>query len=311
MTSVEFRATTSARPTPRRLDDVPGWFWPLDQLLFTRVLEGQTAAGSKGDLLELGTYLGRSAILMGRHRQSGELFTICDLFDSDAPDEANAEEMADSYRKTLTRRAFEANYLAFHSELPEIVQAPTAVLQDGRVAAGSCRFAHIDASHLYEHVAGDVQVARAALGKDGVVSFDDYRSVHTPGTAAAIWEAVFAHGLRPVCLSPEKFYGTWGDPLAVQQMLLRHDWEGEGWQLSRETVAGQEVLRFHGEGFNMSDPEVRAALERPAARSAATTPVRPGPRPRSASRRLALDLLPPMATRAVRRRLQAARSRRI
>lgn len=167
-------------PHPRRLDDVPGWFWPLDQLLFTRVLEGQTAAGSKGDLLELGTYLGRSAILMGRHRQSGELFTICDLFDSDAPDEANAEEMADSYRKTLTRRAFEANYLAFHSELPEIVQAPTAVLQDGRVAAGSCRFAHIDASHLYEHVAGDVQVARAALGKDGVVSFDDYRSVHTP-----------------------------------------------------------------------------------------------------------------------------------
>ena len=310
MTSVDPRATNAGRPAPRRLDDVPGWFWPLDQLLFTRVLEGQTGSGTTGDLLELGTYLGRSAILTGRHLQSTETFTICDLFDSDAPDEANADEMASSYR-TLTRQAFEANYLAFHEKLPAIVQAPTAVLQDGRLAAESCRFVHIDASHLYEHVAGDVQVARAALGKNGVVVFDDYRSVHTPGTAAAVWEAVFAHGLRPVCLSPEKFYGTWGDPVGLQEMLLRHDWEGEGWQLAREEVAGHEVLRFHGDGLNMADPEVVAAATRPARPAARPVPVVAPPRPRrSTGRRLALDLLPPVATRAVRRQLQAARDRR-
>ncbi|MCX5212490.1 class I SAM-dependent methyltransferase [Kitasatospora sp. NBC_00240] len=297
------------RPTPRRLDDVPGWFWPVDQLLFTRILEGQTDADTTGDLLELGTYLGRSAILIGRHLQAGESFTICDLFDSDAPDEANSDEMSMSYRKTLTRQAFEANYLAFHPELPTVVQAPTSVLQDGRVAAESCRFVHIDASHLYEHVAGDVQVARAALGKNGVVVFDDYRSAHTPGTAAAVWEAVFSHGLRPVCLSPEKFYGTWGDPAVLQEMLLGHDWTGEGWDLSRDTLAGGEVLRLSGKGLNLADPEVRArAAARPAvARSAARGPV---PGPRSVGRRLAIDLLPPMATRAVRRRLQAARDRR-
>ncbi|MFF1870759.1 class I SAM-dependent methyltransferase [Streptomyces sp. CB03911] len=293
------------RPTPRRLDDVPGWFWPVDQLLFTRILEGQTDADTTGDLLELGTYLGRSAILIGRHLQAGESFTICDLFDSDAPDEANSDEMSMSYRKTLTRQAFEANYLAFHPELPAVVQAPTSVLQDGRIAAESCRFVHIDASHLYEHVAGDAQVARAALGKNGVVVFDDYRSAHTPGTAAAVWEAVFSHGLRPVCLSPEKFYGTWGDPVVVQEMLLAHDWTGEGWDLSRDTLAGGEVLRLSGTGLNLADPEVRARVAtRPAA---ARGPV---PGPRSVGRRLALDLLPPVATRAVRRRLQAARARK-
>src|SRR4051812_23935741 len=106
VTSAEIHATASGRPAPRRLDDVPGWFWPVDQMLFTRLLEGQTAAGSTGDLLELGTYLGRSAILIGRHLQPSETFTICDLFDSDAPDAANADEMASSYRKTLTRQAF-------------------------------------------------------------------------------------------------------------------------------------------------------------------------------------------------------------
>ncbi|MFD0263963.1 class I SAM-dependent methyltransferase [Kitasatospora indigofera] len=306
--SADPHSMNPVRPTPRRLDDVPGWFWPVDQLLFTRILDGQTDAGTTGDLLELGTYLGRSAILIGRHRQAGESFTICDLFDSDAPDAANADEMSMSYRKTLTRQAFEANYLAFHEELPTVVQAPTSVLQDGRITAESCRFVHIDASHLYEHVAGDVQVARAALGKNGVVVFDDYRSAHTPGTAAAVWEAVFSHGLRPVCLSPEKFYGTWGDPLVIQEMLLRHDWTGEGWDLCRDTLAGVEVLRLSGNGINPSDPEAEVEAARPAPVRA--VPRGPVPRPRSVGRRLALDLLPPVATRAVRRRLQAARDRR-
>ncbi|MFC8451331.1 class I SAM-dependent methyltransferase [Kitasatospora sp. NPDC057223] len=313
MTSAEIHATAAGRPAPRRLDDVPGWFWPVDQLLFTRLLEGQTAAGTAGDLLELGTYLGRSAILIGRHLQPSETFTICDLFDSDAPDAANADEMASSYRKTLTRQAFEANYLAFHPALPEIVQAPTSALADGRVAAESCRFVHIDASHLYEHVAGDVQVARAALGKGGVVVFDDYRSVHTPGTAAAVWEAVFAHGLRPVALSPEKFYGTWGDPVAVQEMLLRHDWEQEGWSLARDTIAGFEVVRFFGDGRSPADPPPGAAAVAPAGAAserAAAPRARTAPAPRSKGRRIAIDLLPPMATRAVRRRLQAARERK-
>ena len=325
--STESHATASVRPVPRRLDDVPGWFWPVDQLLFTRLLEGQSAAGTTGDLLELGTYLGRSAILIGRHLRASETFTICDLFDSEAPDEANADEMATSYRKTLTRQAFEANYLAFHPALPDIVQAPTSVLADGRVPAESCRFVHIDASHLYEHVAGDIQVARAALGKSGVVVFDDYRSAHTPGTAAAVWEAVFAHGLRPVCLSPEKFYGTWGDPAAVQEMLLRHDWEQEGWSLGRDTIAGFEVLRFFGDGRHLADPETGAEIgagasaevgaesvppaeARSEAGPVAESRLRPASAPRSKGRRIALDLLPPVATRAVRRRLQAARERR-
>ncbi|MFB9372189.1 class I SAM-dependent methyltransferase, partial [Kitasatospora albolonga] len=68
-------------PPPTRLEDVPGWFWHADQQLFGWLLERQTASGLKGDLLELGSYLGRSAILMGRYLQSGERFTVCDLFD--------------------------------------------------------------------------------------------------------------------------------------------------------------------------------------------------------------------------------------
>jgi len=279
---------STAVPAPRTPDDVPGWFFRADREVFAWLLARQTEAGTTGDLLELGAYLGRSAILLGSHLQPGENFTVCDLFDSDAPDDDNTAEMTMSYRETLTRKAFEANYLAFHEQLPAIVQAPTSVLADGRIPADSCRFVHVDASHLYEHVAGDILVARDALAKDGVVALDDYRAPHTPGVAAAVWEAVFVHGLKPVLLTPEKFYGTWGDAEAVTRELLARDWRGEGFRLDEEFIAGQVCHRL-------------AWDDRPA----------PAPAPqRSTARRLALDLLPPIATRAVRRALHTARARK-
>ncbi|BAJ28858.1 MULTISPECIES: class I SAM-dependent methyltransferase [Kitasatospora] len=280
-------AAPPAPPVPATPDDVPGWFFRADQAAFAHLLHRQTAAGTAGDLLEMGAYLGRSAILLGSHLQPGETFTVCDLFDLDAPDDDNSAEMTMSYRETLTRRAFEANYRAFHPELPVIVQAPTSVLADGRIPAGSCRFVHIDASHLYEHVAGDILVARDALAENGLVALDDYRAPHTPGVAAAVWEAVFTLGLRPVLLTPEKFYGTWGDPDAVRADLLDRDWRAEGYRLDEEHLAEQVCHRL--------------AWDEPAARARRAAP------PRSLPRRIALDLLPPVATRAVRRALRAAR----
>ncbi|MFB7947140.1 class I SAM-dependent methyltransferase [Kitasatospora phosalacinea] len=278
--------TSAAPAAPATPDDVPGWFFRADREVFSHLLDRQTAAGTTGDLLEMGAYLGRSAILLGSHLQSGETFTVCDLFDLDAPDDENSAEMSMSYRETLTRRAFETNYRAFHPELPVIVQAPTSVLADGRIAADSCRFVHIDASHLYEHVAGDIVVARDALAKNGVVALDDYRAPHTPGVAAAVWEAVFTLGLRPVLLTPEKFYGTWGDADAVRADLLARDWRAEGFRLDEEHLAGQLCHRL--------------AWDEPA------PPVRTAPQ-RSLSRRVALDVLPPFATRAVRRALRNGR----
>ncbi|MFF2659912.1 class I SAM-dependent methyltransferase [Kitasatospora sp. NPDC058032] len=276
-------ATTPDAPRPARPADIPGWFFRLDQEAFRHLLTAQSAAGLTGDILELGSYLGRSAVLLGDHLRPGERLTVCDLFDSEAGDADNDAEMTMSYRSSLTRRGFEANYLAFHPELPTIVQAPTSVLADGRIPAGSCRFVHVDASHLYEHVAGDIAVARQALAADGLVALDDYRSEHTPGVSAAVWQAVFTGGLRPVLLTPMKFYGTWGDPEPVREALLTRDWRAEGFTVDEDAIADRRVLRLN-------------------------VAVRP-PVPHSGPRRLLLDLLPPAATRAVRRGLRALRDR--
>ncbi|WP_433472633.1 class I SAM-dependent methyltransferase [Spirillospora sp. CA-142024] len=237
---------------PATLDDVKGWFPKVDQLLFTWFLERQERGGQSGDLVELGSYLGKSAILMGRHRREGETFTVCDLFDSEAPDDSNQAEMKGSY-STLTRQAFEANYRAFHDTLPEIVQGPTSLILD-HVQPGTCRFVHVDASHLYEHVHGDIRAARAMLPPEGIVVCDDYRSEHTPGVAAAVWESVAVDGLRPICVTTQKLYGTWGDAAAVQDELL--DWlagRDDAWHETQQ-VAGRRLVRVKGKSAARSKP---------------------------------------------------------
>lgn len=166
-------------PRPTRLSEVKGWFFTADQLLFDWFLTRQKERAEPGDLLELGAYMGKSAIFLGARRRAGERFTVCDLFDSPAEDASNSQEMEKSYA-TLTRRAFEANYLAFHEELPTIVQGLSSLVSE-HVDEGSVRFAHIDASHLYEHVHGDILAVRELLTGNGVVVMDDYRAEHCPG----------------------------------------------------------------------------------------------------------------------------------
>ncbi|MFJ8188552.1 class I SAM-dependent methyltransferase [Streptomyces sp. NPDC096094] len=310
---------------PGELNDVPGWFWPLDQVLFSWFLERQERRGTPGDLLELGVYLGKSAILLGHHLRDGETLTVCDLFETEPPDAANRAEAAKSY-SSLTRQAFERNYLSFHDTLPKIVQAVSSTITD-EVAPGTCRFAHIDASHLYEHVQGDIGAARDLLLPDGIVVLDDFRSEHTPGVAVAAWEAVLNRGLRPVCLSSQKLYGTWGDPEPVQEELLAALRGRDDVAVTVEQAAGHRLVRARAKGKRMQPPSLPssrhpapAAVPRP---DAGTVPGQPHPTgaadraartarqpiPRGRTRRLALDLLPPVVTRAVRRYRAARRAK--
>ncbi|MFF8014326.1 class I SAM-dependent methyltransferase [Streptomyces sp. NPDC007929] len=297
---------------PGELADVPGWFPALDQMLFTWFLEQQKRSGTKGDLLELGVYMGKSAILLGHHLQDGEQFTVCDLFEGDAPDDANQAESAQSY-SSLTQQAFERNYLSFHDTLPTVITGPSSLV-DEKVAPDSCRFIHIDASHLYEHVYGDIGAAHDILLPDGVVVLDDFRSEHTPGVSVAAWEAVLNRGLRPICLSTQKMYATWGDPAPLQEELLEMLRQRSDVGLSVQEAAGHRLIRTRSRSMKPpAFPRSRhyvAPVPAPAptpevTETRAAGPARPAP---SRARRLAKDLLPPVVLRTVRR-ARAKRSR--
>jgi hypothetical protein len=301
--------TTETERLPQSFYDVPGWFFNTDVVLFDWFLARQEREKQHGDLLEMGAYMGKSAIFMGGYLRPGETFTVCDLFDSEAPDGSNDVEVRGSY-STLTRRSFEANYLSFRQELPRVIQAPTSVVP-GMVEDGSCRFVHVDASHLYKHVRGDIAAARDVLRTDGLVVLDDFRSEHTPGVACATWQAVVEDGLRPICITPNKFYGTWGDPAPIRDELLAALRERGDFWTSPQEVAGHPLVIVNGPKAKPPRlPASRHALddardsEEEAIPGGAKTRQRPR---RSTLRRLAIDLLPPIVTRAVVRALRARR----
>lgn len=287
---------------PGSFHDVPGWFFPTDVVLFDWFLTSQAREHRRGDLLEMGAYLGKSAIFMGGHLAPGEIFTVCDLFGSEAPDGDNGAEVRGSYA-TLSRRAFEANYLSFHDELPRVLQAPTSVVP-GTVVDRSCRFVHIDASHLYEHVRADIAAARRALDADGIVVLDDYRSEHTPGVACATWQAMLEEGLRPVCVSPNKFYGTWGDPAPVQRDLVAAMRDRDDCGLSTQEVAGHTLMIVNGR--KAKPPRLPESRHH----RLPETPGTPAPGGRGTLRRLAKDWLPPVLFRSLARAVRAVRRRR-
>lgn len=233
--------TADRLDTRNDLAQISGWFQVSDQELFRFFLQRQADRAEGGDLVELGCYLGKSAVLMGEYLAPGESFTVVDLFGNQSDDAANSRENHDSYA-SLTREAFEANYLRFHPDLPHIHTALSSSVTD-LVEPGAARFVHVDASHLYEHVAVDIDSARGLLGSEGIVSFDDYRAEHTPGVAAAVWEAVLTKGLHPVAVTPSKLYGTWGDPDAVREDLVAHLATVEGTVTDVQDVAGHRLVR--------------------------------------------------------------------
>ena len=262
--------------------------------MLTWLLDRQERLEPPGDLLELGCYLGKSAILIGGHLRPGETFTVCDLFDAESSDTANQRENANSYA-TLTRQAFELNYLAFHEALPTIVQATTDQITK-HVSPGTCRFVHVDASHLWEHVKGDIEAAEQMLRPDGLLVCDDYRSEHTPGVAAAVWSAVANGGLKPICVTGNKLYGTWGDPEPVQDELVEWLRSFHPRLPEYQTILDHRVVRV----CRWTDPPLpRPPLlgQEPGKVSTLFTPSARWPR----SRTIVKDLLPPVVTRALQR----------
>ncbi|WP_245604814.1 class I SAM-dependent methyltransferase [Mycobacterium genavense] len=222
---------------------VVGAFWDIDFLLFDRILRTQLERGVRGDLLEIGALYGKSAIVLGCNARPEEKVIVCDIFNDTEGGAENAAENAQSYAG-LNRSKFEENYLRWVDQPPVVIQELSQQLVQ-RVEPRSLRFAHIDGSHLYNVVRSDIANSQTFVNDDGVVVMDDFRALHTPGVAAAVWEAVANDGLIPICISEQKFYGTWNRETARETRENLVQWaaaQGDAINCGIQEVAGTEVL---------------------------------------------------------------------
>jgi hypothetical protein len=257
---------------------VPGWFMAEDFVMFEGIDQVQRASRIKGDLLEIGVYHGKSAILLGQFRAEDEELVVCDVFDSDVFTSENERENVHFYQG-LTRLAFESNYARYHQGLPRILQCPSTEIPNLRLTR-SFRFVHIDGSHLYENVRADLRTAKELMFGSGIVAVDDWRSHEFPGTAYAFWEEVNTGGLVPICHTPQKMYATW-DPSRLAGRLMAWCAKNRLLLTTPGTIGGRPALQ-------VEPSEALRAL------------CNPSPEINSA-RRIVLSLMPPALTSIVRR----------
>lgn len=201
---------------------VPGHMYDIDFLLFDRLLATQSATG---DLLEIGAYLGKSAILLGAHARPDETVWVCDVFeDQSGDDAANASENEQSY-VGLTRAAYEANYARFVERPSRVIQELSTNLRQ-HIGDRTLRFVHVDGGHLFGTVRADLANVDALATGDAIVALDDIRSVHAPGVAAAAWEAVSQGRLHPICISEIKLYLSPSPDVAAAAVADLRSWFG-------------------------------------------------------------------------------------
>lgn len=194
MTAVEY--ITLHRP------DIEGWFEETDAWLFL-ALAGEADGG---DLIEIGSYLGKSAILLGYLANAGEQVVVIDLFEGATPDEEQGAERSRWYGG-LTQDRFLQNWRRFHAEDPAILQGLSHQML-ATIESNSARFVHVDGSHAFTAVRGDISESIRVAAPDGLIVVDDVLSPHTPGVTAAAWEAVLQGRLVPLVQSERKLYGT-------------------------------------------------------------------------------------------------------
>jgi len=229
----------------RTYRDIEGWFGWVDHALFRGILESQRAT-PPGDLVEIGAFKGKSAVVIGDYVRPDEKFVVVDTFGDPEllgiADENAQRTKGRNYFRRLSRDQFEQNYLSIHESLPTVLQALSTEVVN-HVEPGAARFVHVDGSHQYEDVADDCRSVKRLLRGDGVVVFDDWRKPDCPGVAAAIWDSALHDGLIPVALSSQKLYGVHGDsaPLmaAVRDVVGAHP---ERLRLKEIELFGRTVL---------------------------------------------------------------------
>jgi predicted O-methyltransferase YrrM len=173
----------NATPSPlaelyRATRSIPGYFTYDDAVAFTLVLSTQTAAGVKGDVLEIGSYHGLSTVFIARCIQDAERLVVCDSFEAPTEgDDSAAPPSPESVRAVVER---------FAGTLPgdqldvRAGRSDTLNLEDL-----SLRFAHVDGGHSHDVALHDLRLVSRHLAPGGVIVVDDYGHAAWPGVTTA------------------------------------------------------------------------------------------------------------------------------
>lgn len=184
-----------------RMDDVTGFFTPLDAGMFAALDFAQKGAGIAGDMAEIGVLHGRSAFLLAHLLNEGERIHAIDIFDMYWPN--TPYNLPD---------ALIGNALKLGMDLTRfnLIKADTTKEADrvvSELGAGTARFFHVDGDHRLVNIMADSKIALQVTRSDGVIAFDDVFSYLMPEVTEGIIRSFLGRtDFVPLALSSNKAY---------------------------------------------------------------------------------------------------------
>jgi hypothetical protein len=187
---------------------VAGWFEQVDSDVFLAIMSRQ----GDGDVLEIGAYLGDSAIPMGGLVRPKERFVVCDLWEDVFTDD-DIDPKDRMHYTGLTLDRFLANWDAVHDWRPDVRKCDSLLLD---LTNREFRFSHIDGCHMFEYVHHDIRIAASHAAPFGVIAIDDYRREHVPGVGAAVWHLEHDGVIFPFLTTANRLYAA-SDPQSARK----------------------------------------------------------------------------------------------
>jgi hypothetical protein len=185
--------------------DLPGWF-PVDGCLhFALLLRAQTALGVGGDILEIGSYHGRSSCVLAHHLAAGEKLVLSEIFGSKERWLVDPPSSPNVLRENLSRVV-----PSLAPERLEIHAGPTASLR--LPPEQRFRFIHLYGAQHAAQIGEELQVALAHLGRGGIIAVDPYQHFRYPEVTSTV-DGFLAEHPELVVLADLNHHGASGRKL--------------------------------------------------------------------------------------------------
>lgn len=198
------------------VDKIPGWT-PIDQLYSLYVLAA-SISNLEGDIVEIGSWCGRSSVVLGHIAKSTNSMLHCvDLFpskddwyqNSDGSYSFNVNIKNDSFNgytvQTVFQEPFENSIAPVYEDYNSVLdawklfitreqlldcvkyyQGDSKMFMDSMDKEFKIKLAFLDADHSYESLIEDIGCIEKHLVSGGIICFDDAFSGHYPGVDRAI-----------------------------------------------------------------------------------------------------------------------------
>lgn len=185
---------------------IDGWFEPKAMDLFVELDTLQR--NIQGNIVEVGVYHGKSAVLLGQFAREGEQVTVVDTFLGYSED--------DDFEGL-----FRTHWQHVNSEKPvRIIVKKSQDIVEGDLP-NNVRIFHIDGDHSFEGTYNDMQHARRRLISGGCMILDDFLNQDWLGVSQAVNEflrlnpdwCLVAHGWNKTILVCRDDFGMYYEGL--------------------------------------------------------------------------------------------------